>query len=191
MTLCFATNNPHKIEEVRKGLGGSIRLVTLKEAGIEEDLPETQETLEGNARQKALHVFDRYGLACFADDTGLEVDALGGAPGVHSARYAGPQRNASDNMTLLLKNLDGKTKRDAQFRAVIYLVTPQGQWTFEGIVRGRILTERRGLGGFGYDPVFLPEGSDRTLAEMSLDEKNRISHRGIAVRKLTDFLRAR
>ncbi len=191
MRLCFATNNPNKISEVREAIGRSVQLITLSEAGIIEALPETQPTLEGNARQKALHVFDHYGLPCFADDTGLEVEALGGDPGVYSARYAGPGRNADDNMALLLRKLEGQGNRGARFRAVIHLVMPEGQWQFEGIVQGRILTEQRGSGGFGYDPIFLPDGSNRTLAEMSLEEKIRISHRGIAIRKLTEFLRYR
>lgn len=191
MKLCFATNNSHKISEARAALGDAFRLVTLEEAGIADDLPETQDTLEGNARQKARHVFDRYHMACFADDTGLEVEALGGSPGVYSARYAGPQRSAEDNMSLLLRNLDGKPDRSARFRAVIHLVLPEGEWSFEGIVRGSILRERRGHGGFGYDPIFLPDNSTRTLAEMSLEEKDKISHRGIAIRKLAEFLRRR
>lgn len=191
MKLCFATNNPHKIEEVRAGLDSVIQLLTLKEAGIEEELLETQATLEGNARQKAHHVFDGYGVACFADDTGLEVDSLHGAPGVYSARFAGAQRSASDNMRLLLDKLTGKDNRNAQFRTVFHLVLPNGEWSFEGIVRGTILQEGRGSGGFGYDPIFLPDGSDRTLAEMTTEEKNRISHRGVAIRKLTEFLRTR
>jgi XTP/dITP diphosphohydrolase len=189
MSLCFATNNRHKVDEVQAALGGKVRLTTLQEAGIHEQLPETQDTLEGNARQKALHVFSNYGLACFADDTGLEVDALLGSPGVYSARYAGPDRRPQDNMALLLRNLQGMPNRAAQFRTVIWLALPSGQWSFEGIVRGHILTEHRGSGGFGYDPIFLPEGASKTLAEMSMEEKNRISHRGIAVRKLADFLR--
>ncbi len=189
--LCFATNNLHKIDEVRIALGDNLRILTLEEAGIKEELPETKDTLEGNARQKAQYIFDHYDLSSFADDTGLEVDALGGAPGVYSARYAGPRCLADDNMNLLLKNLDGVSSRSAQFRTVIHLVLPEGQWSFEGIIRGTLLHERRGSGGFGYDPLFLPEGHDRTLAEMSLAEKNRISHRGEAVRKLAEFLRAR
>lgn len=191
MKLCFATNNPHKIEEVRAGLGTSVQLMTLEEAGITEELPETQDTLEGNARQKARHVFDRYGIPCFADDTGLEVDALDGAPGVFSARFAGPQRQAIDNMNLLLRKMEHCANRSAQFRTVFHLVLPEGEWSFEGVVRGEILREQRGKGGFGYDPLFLPEGSDRTLAEMTLEEKNHISHRGHAIRKLTEFLRSR
>lgn len=189
MTLCFATNNGHKIAEVRAAAGAEFSLITLEEAGIHEDLPETQPTLEGNARQKARHVFDHYSLSCFADDTGLEVDGLNGAPGVYSARYAGPGRNSEANIELLLNNLATSSNRGAQFRAVFCLVTPKGEWSFEGVVRGRILQVRQGSGGFGYDPVFLPDGSAKTLAEMSLEEKNLISHRGIAVRKLAEFLR--
>lgn len=189
--LCFATNNLHKIEEVKVALGDGLRILTLEEAGIREELPETQDTLEGNARQKALYVFDHFGLPCFADDTGLEVDALGGAPGVYSARYAGPQRRSADNIDLLLENLRGKTSRAAQFRTVIHLVLPDGQWKFEGIVRGTIREDGKGTGGFGYDPVFVPEGFEQTLAEMSLEEKNLISHRGIAIRKLAEFLHRR
>lgn len=189
--LCFATNNLHKIEEVKVALGDGLRILTLEEAGIREELPETQDTLEGNARQKALYVFDHFGLPCFADDTGLEVDALGGAPGVYSARYAGPQRRSADNIALLLENLRGKTSRAAQFRTVIHLVLPDGQWKFEGIVRGTIREDGKGTGGFGYDPVFVPEGFEQTLAEMSLEEKNLISHRGIAIRKLAEFLHRR
>ncbi len=191
MTLCFATNNGHKISEVRSAVEAGLSLITLEEAGIYEDLPETQSTLEGNARQKARHVFDRYSLSCFADDTGLEVDALNGAPGVYSARYAGPGRSSEANIDLLLKNLAVSSNRGAQFRAVFCLVTPKGEWSFEGTVRGRILQARQGSGGFGYDPVFLPDGSAKTLAEMSLEEKNHISHRGIAVRKLAAFIQKR
>ncbi len=189
MTLCFATNNGHKVAEVRAVVGSEFSLITLEEAGIQEELPETEPTLEGNARQKARHVFDHYSFSCFADDTGLEVDALHGAPGVYSARYAGPGRSSEGNIDLLLNNLEGSTNRAAQFRAVFWLVTPRGEWSFEGIVRGRILKVRQGSSGFGYDPVFLPDGSVKTLAEMSLEEKSQISHRGIAVRKLTEFLR--
>lgn len=191
LTLCFATNNKHKVEEVSAALGNSFRLTTLREAGIEEELPETQDTLQGNARQKALHVFEKYGLPCFADDTGLEVEALAGAPGVHSARYAGPGRRSEDNMALLLRNLRGKGNRTAQFRCVFWLATKEGQWSFEGILRGTILEAGRGAGGFGYDPIFLPAGSTQTLAELSMEEKNQLSHRGIALRKLVDFLKTR
>lgn len=176
---------------MKVALGDGLRILTLEEAGIREELPETKDTLEGNAGQKALYVFDHFGLPCFADDTGLEVDALGGAPGVYSARYAGPQRRSADNIALLLENLRGKTSRAAQFRTVIHLVLPDGQWKFEGIVRGTIREDGKGTGGFGYDPVFVPEGFEQTLAEMSLEEKNLISHRGIAIRKLAEFLHRR
>jgi XTP/dITP diphosphohydrolase len=189
MKLCFASNNEHKVEEVRAALGNAFDLVTLEQAGIFEELPETQDTLEGNARQKALHVFEKFHIPCFADDTGLEVDALQGAPGVYSARYAGPQRDHNDNIQLLLSNLDGKRDRKAQFRCIFWLALPSGQWSFEGIVRGTILEEPRGSMGFGYDPVFLPEGKSKTLAEMTMEEKNQISHRGAAVAKLVEFLR--
>ena len=190
-SLCFASNNLHKVEEVKVALGDGLRILTLEEAGIREELPETQDTLEGNARQKALYVYENFGQPCFADDTGLEVDALGGAPGVYSARYAGPLRRAVDNIALLLENLRNKPSRAAQFRTVIHLVLPDGQWKFEGIVRGTIREDGKGTGGFGYDPVFVPEGFEKTLAEMSLEEKNLISHRGIAIRKLAEFLHRR
>lgn len=188
MRLCFATNNRHKLEEVKAVLGNAFELLTLQEAGIEEELPETQNTLEGNALQKALYVFERYNLPCFADDTGLEVYALEGAPGVHSAHYAGPQRNSEHNIKLLLKNLSGITTRGAQFRTVVSLILPQGRWSFEGIIRGNILENVRGNSGFGYDPVFLPSNESKTLAEMTLDEKNQISHRAIAISKLVEFM---
>ena len=188
MRLCFATNNRHKLEEVKAVLGNAFELLTLQEAGIEEELPETQNTLEGNALQKALYVFERYNLPCFADDTGLEVYALEGAPGVHSAHYAGPQRNSEHNIKLLLKNLSGTTTRGAQFRTVVSLILPQGRWSFEGIIRGNILENVRGNSGFGYDPVFLPSNESKTLAEMTLDEKNQISHRAIAISKLVEFM---
>ena len=188
MRLCFATNNRHKLEEVRAVLGKTFELLTLREAGMKEELPETQNTLEGNALQKALYVFERYNLPCFADDTGLEVYALEGAPGVHSAYYAGPQRNSEHNIKLLLKNLSGITTRGAQFRTVVSLILPHGRWSFEGIIRGNILENVRGNSGFGYDPVFLPCNESKTLAEMTLDEKNQISHRAIAIRKLVEFM---
>ncbi|MDZ4715362.1 MAG: RdgB/HAM1 family non-canonical purine NTP pyrophosphatase [Cytophagales bacterium] len=189
MRLCFATNNSHKVDEVRSLLGSAVGLITLREAGITVELPEEQDTLEGNAAQKASFVFDRYGIPCFADDSGLEVDALEGAPGVISAHYAGPQRNSDHNIDLLLKNLEGSNSRSAQFRTVVALALPKGQWYFEGIVRGVILEERRGNTGFGYDPVFLPENVQKTLAEMTMEEKNQISHRAMAVQKLVEFLR--
>lgn len=187
--LCFATNNQHKIEEVRAHLGPDFHLIGLAELGCTEELPEEQSTLEGNSFQKAEYVFKNFGVACFADDTGLEVAALQGAPGVYSARYAGEQRRAEDNMKLLLKNLEGSHTRKAQFRTVITLMAPGLTKQFEGIVTGQIINEYRGSGGFGYDPVFLPDGFTKTLAEMSMAEKNAISHRARAVNKLVDFLK--
>lgn len=190
-TLVFATNNLHKLEEVRDILGGSFRIASLKEIGCTDDIPETADTLEGNALQKARYVKDKFGYDCFADDTGLEVEALGGAPGVFSARYAGPGHDSEANMRKLLKELEGKTNRQAQFRTVVALLLEGREYTFEGIVRGTILTERRGTAGFGYDPVFVPEGYAETFAEMGSEEKNRISHRARAVQKLADFLHKR
>lgn len=190
-TLVLATNNLHKLEEVRDILGGSFRIASLKEIGCIDDIPETADTLEGNALQKARYVKDKFGYDCFADDTGLEVEALGGAPGVFSARYAGLGHDSEANMRKLLKELEGKTNRQAQFRTVVALLLEGREYTFEGIVRGTILTERRGTAGFGYDPVFVPEGYAETFAEMGSEEKNRISHRARAVQKLADFLHKR
>jgi XTP/dITP diphosphohydrolase len=186
--LCFATNNQHKIQEVRAHLGPDFPLVGLAEIGCVEELPEEQSTLEGNSLQKAEYVFKNFGVSCFADDTGLEVESLLGAPGVFSARYAGDQRNSEDNMKLLLKNLEGSKNRKARFRTVITLMTPTFTRQFEGVVTGQILNEYRGTGGFGYDPVFLPDAYHKTLAEMSMEEKNKISHRAQAVNKLVEFL---
>ncbi len=208
MEICFATNNAHKIEEIKAILGSKFpsyainyakaslikkasagwQVVSLAEIGCHEELTEERDTLEGNSLQKAEYVFNKYNLACFADDTGLEVEALAGAPGVYSARYAGEQRSAEDNIDLLLKNLEGKSDRKAQFRTVITLIQPGGFHQFEGIVEGTILEQRRGKGGFGYDPIFLPTGSSKTLAEMSMEEKNQISHRARATQKLVEFL---
>jgi XTP/dITP diphosphohydrolase len=187
--LCFATNNQHKIEEVRAHLGPDFQLVGLAEIGCTEELLEEQSTLEGNSFQKAEYVYKNFGVSCFADDTGLEVEALHGAPGVYSARYAGEQRKADDNMKLLLKNLEDSQNRKARFRTVITLITPAFTQQFEGVVNGQIITEYRGTGGFGYDPIFLPDGHDKTLAEMSMEEKNAISHRARAVNKLIKFLK--
>ena len=170
-------------------LGSEFPILSLQDIGCEEDIPETQDTIPGNARQKAETIWDRYRIACFADDTGLEVEALEGAPGVYSARYAGPQRNSQDNMKLLLRNLQDKNNRSAQFRTVIALRTAKEERLFEGILKGSILTSPRGSAGFGYDPVFLPQESASTLAEMSMDEKNIVSHRAKAVKQLADFLR--
>lgn len=166
------------------------RIVSLREIGWHDEIPETHETLEENALQKALVIFEHAKLPCFADDTGLEVEALNGAPGVYSARYAGDQRRSEDNIALLLERLSGLHHRRARFRTVIALVGVHGVHTFEGMVSGSITLGRKGASGFGYDPVFLPDGSSRTLAEMSLDEKNALSHRGHAVRKLVAFLKS-
>lgn len=187
--LCFATNNRHKIEEVRAHLGPDFPLSGLEEIGCKEELPEEQPTLEGNSFQKAEYVYKNFGISCFADDTGLEVEELQGAPGVYSARYAGDQRSAEANMQLLLKNLAGSQNRKARFRTVITLITPEFTKQFEGIVTGQITHEHKGSGGFGYDPIFLPDGFNKTLAEMSMVEKNAISHRARAVNKLIEFLK--
>lgn len=192
MRLCFATNNEHKLTEVRALLPASIELVSLQDIGCHEELPETQDTLPGNARQKAAHVWEHYHAACFADDTGLEVNALNGAPGVYSARYAGLQRSAADNMAKLLQELPPNADRSAQFRTVIALVLPDGQWhEFNGVVEGHITEEMRGQAGFGYDPVFQPSGQTATFAEMTAEQKNSLSHRGRAVAQLIKFLETR
>ena len=191
MNICFATNNAHKIEEIVSILGNKFRLLSLEEIGCQEELLEEHDTLEGNSLQKAEYIFRKYKVSCFADDTGLEVEELSGAPGVYSARYAGPQRKAEDNMDLLLKNLRGKKNRRAQFRTVITLIQQNGPHQFEGIVEGTILEERKGSGGFGYDPIFLPDGFSKTLAEMSMEEKNQISHRARATQKLIEFLNSK
>jgi XTP/dITP diphosphohydrolase len=191
--LCFASNNAHKLDEIRPLLPAGLELLSLADIGCHEELPETQPTLEGNARQKAAYVWEHYGVACFADDTGLEVTALHGAPGVYSARYAGPQRRAADNVAKLLAELRGAADRTAHFRTVVALVgVPPTEQLFEGTVPGRIAEVPRGTGGFGYDPVFVPDaGEGRTFAEMSLTEKNQISHRARAVAGLVDFLSRR
>ena len=167
MNLIFATNNRHKLTEVNQILGDTIRLTTLAECGITEDIPETSPTIEGNALQKARYVWERTGRNCFADDTGLEVDALDGAPGVHSARYATDGHDFEANVTLLLRNLEGVECRSAQFRTVVALIVDGREYIFEGVVRGRITCERHGEGGFGYDPVFVPDGEELTFAEMT------------------------
>ena len=188
--LCFASNNAHKLDEIRPLLPPGLELLSLADIGCHEELPETQDTLEGNARQKADYVRQHYGVACFADDTGLEVTALDGAPGVYSARYAGPQREAADNVAKLLRELAGRPDRTAQFRTVVALAQADGTTrTFAGAVAGRVAEAPRGAGGFGYDPVFVPTGGDgRTFAEMSGAEKNQISHRARAVAGLVAYL---
>ncbi len=189
MELVFATNNAHKLEEVRQILGDRFKVLSLNDIGCHEDIPETADTFQGNALQKARYVKEHYGYDCFADDTGLEVKALDGAPGVHSARYAG-DHDSEANMTKLLHELEKKTDRSAQFRTVIALILNGQEVLFEGIVTGQIATERHyGDGGFGYDPIFVPDGYTETFSQMSSQGKNLISHRGRAVRKLADYLK--
>ena len=187
MKILFATNNAHKTEEVRAILGDTLTLMNLSDFGFNGDIPETSATLEGNALQKARFIRERFNVPCFADDTGLEVEALDGAPGVHSARYAGEGKHPEDNMRKLLRELDGKDNRNARFRCVIAYIDDTGEeYLFEGTVNGVILTERQGDKGFGYDPVFRPDGFDLTFAEMSEEDKNNISHRGKAVRHFAE-----
>ena len=190
MKILFATNKTHKRSAVQAVLGDGYTLVTPRECGVMEEIPEEQETLEGNALQKARYLHDRTGLDCFADDTGLEVEALGGAPGVHSARYATDGHDFAANNRLLLKNLQGVENRRARFRTVIALILNGEEHLFEGVVEGRILDHETGHEGFGFDPLFVPDGCERTFAEMSAAEKNAISHRGRAVRKLAEYLHA-
>lgn len=187
--LVFATNNAHKLEEIRAILGNKVEVLSLNDISCHADIPETADTLEGNAALKAQYIYEHYGLDCFADDTGLEVEALGGAPGVYSARYAGGEGHDSEaNMKKLLKELEGENDRRAQFRTVICLIEDGKEHFFEGIVKGGIIEEKRGASGFGYDPVFVPEGYEETFAEMGGEEKNRISHRARAVRQLCSYL---
>lgn len=187
--LVFVTNNAHKLEEIRAILGERIEILSLSDIGCHADIPETADTLEGNARQKSRYVYEHYGLDCFADDTGLEVESLGGAPGVYSARYADGQGHDSQaNMNKLLKEMEEKNNRKAQFRTIISLIEKGEEKQFEGIVKGQITKEKRGESGFGYDPIFQPDGYDTTFAELGSDIKNRISHRARAVAALCDYL---
>lgn len=188
MELVFASGNANKVKEVESKMGGAFPLKGLSDIGCTSDIPETSDTLEGNARQKAWYVWDNYKVNCFADDTGLEVEALNMEPGVFSARYAGAQKNPADNMALLLERLKGMDVRKARFRTVICLIIDGEEHLFEGIVEGEILEHPRGHEGFGYDPLFQPQGYAITFAEMAMDEKNRISHRGKAIQQLADFL---
>ncbi|MCB0469980.1 MAG: non-canonical purine NTP diphosphatase [Flavobacteriaceae bacterium] len=188
MQLVFATNNRNKLKEVQALVLEPIQLLSLEDIDCLEDIPETQPTIEGNAIQKIEYLKKHYNIDGFADDTGLEVKALHGEPGVFSARYAGDQRNAQDNMDKLLKNLEGKTNRSAQFKTVIALTLKGQLHTFTGICKGTILTEKRGDQGFGYDPIFQPEGYEQTFAEMDLALKNQIGHRGKAIKQLVQFL---
>lgn len=184
--IVFASNNSHKLSEIRQ-LELPFEILSLADTGCSEEIPETADTLEGNALQKARWVKEHYGYDCFADDTGLEVDALGGKPGVYSARYAGEGHDSEANMAKLLANLEGVTDRRARFRTVIALIKDGEEHLFEGIVEGHITTERSGADGFGYDPIFMPDGTDKTFAEMTADQKNAISHRGRAVEALKSF----
>ncbi|MBS1682682.1 MAG: RdgB/HAM1 family non-canonical purine NTP pyrophosphatase [Bacteroidetes bacterium] len=188
MKLCFATNNTHKLDEVSSLLGVKMGLLSLKDIGCTEELEESTGTISGNSRQKAEYVFKKYKVSCFADDSGLEVEALNGAPGVDSAIYAGPQRSHEDNINLLLKNLAGVINRKARFITIITLVTPGLVKQFKGTVEGEILHAKTGSAGFGYDPVFKPNGFSKTLAQMTMDEKNKISHRARAMTELINFL---
>ena len=189
MKLVFATNNKHKVDEVRKITSHHpVEIVSLAEINCFDDIPETADTLEGNALQKAHYIQEKFGLNCFADDTGLEVEALNNAPGVYSARYAGPGHDSEANMKKLLHEMEGKENRKARFRTVIALVWNGKTYTFDGIVNGTITTTKRGENGFGYDPIFIPEGYEQTFAELGNDIKNQISHRAKAVEKLDEFL---
>ena len=186
--LVFATNNLHKLTEIKAILGEQIDILSLNDINCHVDIPETANTLEGNAKMKAEYIYNHYHLDCFADDTGLEVKALNGAPGIYSARYAGEGHDSQANMKKLLENLKGITNREAQFRTAIYLIEGGEEHLFEGLVKGKIIEEKRGEAGFGYDPVFVPDGYDQTFAELGEDIKNQISHRARAVEKLCDYL---
>ncbi|HET8808726.1 MAG TPA: non-canonical purine NTP diphosphatase [Flavobacteriaceae bacterium] len=188
MKLLFATHNPNKLKELQSLLPKSIELSSLDDIESTEEIPETSETIEGNALQKARYVKENFGYDCFADDTGLEVEALNGEPGVYSARYAGEQKNDDANIEKLLSKLEQKTNRSAQFKTVIALILNDRELLFEGICKGEIIREKRGSLGFGYDPIFIPSGSKNTFAEMELSEKNKLGHRGKAVRALIEFL---
>jgi XTP/dITP diphosphohydrolase len=189
MRICFATNNLNKLREIENKLGKAYDIISLSALGHSEELPETHDTLEGNSLEKAQFIYDKYQVNCFADDTGLLVEALNGDPGVMSARYAGPSKSAEDNMDLLLKNLEGETNRKAKFITVISLILHGEIYQFTGEVSGYITQEKAGTKGFGYDPIFIPDGWQKTFAELDLEEKNKISHRAKAVAKLVEFLK--
>ena len=188
MKLVFATNNKHKLEEVRAILGNRVEVLSLGDINCNDDIPETAETLQGNALIKARHIYNKYGVNCFAEDTGLEVEALNGAPGVYSARYAGESNDSQAIMNKLLQNLTGKKTRNAQFRTVIALIINGEEKLFDGIVKGTITEEKKGDSGFGYDPIFVPEGYSESFAQMDSDTKNSISHRYRATKQLCDYL---
>lgn len=188
MKLVFATNNKHKLDEMRAILGDKVELLSLADIDCHDDIPETADTLEGNALIKARHIYSKYGCSCFADDTGLEVDALGGEPGVYSARYAGESNDSEANMRKLLDNLTEKTDRNAQFRTVIALIINGEEKLFDGVVRGAIAEQRMGTAGFGYDPIFVPEGFAESFAQMPAEQKNSMSHRARAAAALNEYL---
>jgi len=192
--LVFATQNEHKVVEINRLLSDLVgfeayEVRSLSACGIDEDIPETAETIEGNAKQKAYHIHEKYGFNCFSEDTGLEVEALDNAPGIFSARYAGPQKNSKDNIKKLLKELSGQKNRRARFRTVICLIIDQKEYIFEGIVNGNISETESGESGFGYDPVFIPDGYESSFAQMDLTQKNQISHRSVAFSKMMEFLK--
>jgi XTP/dITP diphosphohydrolase len=189
MELIFATNNEHKAQEINSILGSEFKIITLKQAGIDIDIPEPHDTLEENAAEKSEVIYNLTGKDCFSEDTGLEVEALDGEPGVKSARYAGESKSFDNNIDKLLMNLDGQSNREAQFRTVVSLRLGGKEYKFEGICKGSIIAERKGNNGFGYDPVFIPDGDVKTFAEMTMEEKNRFSHRKNAIKKLVEFLR--
>jgi len=189
MKLIFATQNQHKAKEIQALMPLEFEVLTLNDIDIKEDIPETSSTLEGNASQKSNYIKEHFSLDCFSDDTGLEITALNNEPGIYSARYAGSSRNADDNMNLVLSKLADKTDRTAQFRTVISLILEGKEHLFEGVVKGKIIDKKRGTDGFGYDPIFVPEGQDKTFAELSIDEKNKLSHRARAFEKMIHFLK--
>ena len=189
MKLVFATNNKHKLQEVRDIISSGVEILSLADIDCTDDIPETADTLDGNALIKARYIFDKYGVNCFADDTGLEVEALGGAPGVYSARYAGDGHDSEANMNKLLENLTGENNRSAQFRTVIALIIDGEEKLFNGIVKGEITRDKRGASGFGYDPIFVPEGYKESFAQMESSTKNSISHRYRATKQLSDYLK--
>lgn len=189
--LIFATANKNKLKEATTLLKSDIIIKSLTDVGFDEDIPETENTLEGNASLKAKFIAQKFNCNCFADDTGLEIVALNGEPGVFSARYAGEEKNSEDNMQKVLEKLQGIANREAQFRTIITLILDGKEYVFEGIVKGVITNEKRGTDGFGYDPIFIPDGYDKTFAEMTLEEKNELSHRAIALNKMAEFLNNR
>lgn len=188
MKLVFATNNKHKLGEIKQTLVNKFEILSLSDINFNEEIPETHQTIEENATEKSFYIYDRYKINCFADDTGLEIDALNGEPGVYSARYAGENCSFEDNMNKVIEKLDGVENRKARFRTVISLILEGKEYKFEGKVEGEILKNKIGVDGFGYDPIFRPDGYSETFAEMSIELKNKISHRGLAVKKLIEFL---